>query len=213
MADEIPEGHVAISKTEHDATQGELRILKKEKADREDADTAAAADAKQAKQVAAGQFDEALGAEQLKTEAVQLELNALKGESTLRDEVAKAGYTGEKAVALADLVDLDGVTPGDEAAVAAAVTATREKYPAMFKLDEGGEESGDTVVTPGTQRRPSAPSAPSPQNTVGAGIMTREEYSSTPQRVRLTKEFQARAAASQHTWPDVVVASETFERG
>ncbi len=208
----LPEGHVAVSASEHNKLQAENRRLKKADADRtaaaEEAETTRLQDAAKA----AGDFDEALRLERERTAKADARANALAINDNLRDAIMSAGYAGEQAAALKGLVNINAITldangapaPG---AVEAAVEAITTQYPAMFAKEAAPvTPAGEATAVP-EARRAVAPATPVGDGNAQGGYISQEEYVNTPSAVRLTPEFQKRVEDSKHRWPATVPAN------
>lgn len=213
---------VTITRAEHARLQHDARKARKE-AERLKAATEDAERKRQQDELSAqGKHQEAVQlAEQARAKAEAKAAQAAVRAAVMEEVVAR-GFTGGRAKALRKMVDLGTVqvTDGDplEASVKLAVDAAMAEAPELFGVadeDGGGEEPSTTSTAPAPKakpRRPTSPSTPVPSGPPFDGFLSQEEYTRTPQVIRLAKEFQARAKKSAPFWPEKVPVS-TFQQG
>lgn len=211
-APQVPEGMVMVRQSEHDAVQGDLRRTRKENATLKQADTERQRKETQDAAVAAGRFDEALGAE--RSARTTAESRASKAElgDAITDVLLSRSYTGEQASAIKQLVNRDAVeldSNGEPvpASVAVAVDSVVARFPNLFDTTAPPPPPPDV---PGrTPRRPGpATPAPDAQDGKPEGFISQEEYAATPQAVRFTEAFQARVKLSEPFWPKFIRQSD-----
>ncbi len=210
----LPEGHIAVSQSEFDGNQAELRRLRKKDHDRSQADTDAESRRLQEAQVVAGNTDAAIQTADARAEAAEARAANAEISVQLSDIIAAKGYSGEKGTALKGLVDVAAIPRGGDGlpeagGLDAAVDSVTTRYSSLFKKDTTASEEDSN---PSTTRKAVAPATPLDDGVQSGDYMTPEEYTETPLAVRLTTEFQGRARRSEHKWPKVVKAS-TFAQG
>ncbi len=208
-APSVPAGYTQVSEAEQNRINAELRVLRKEKADRE----AAEAEAERVAAEARGQYDQALAAEKARAAAAEARATELAVDGALRNAVMAEGLAGDQAAALLALVPKSQVTVtdgvADPAAASAAVKAARAAYPSLFAAPAPATETPAPAAPPTVPGATPPATPPAPPG--GGAEMTMEEYLSAPQKVRLSKDFQERFEKARERnpklFPDSVPAS------
>lgn len=212
------QGTVELTQAEHNALQARLRKYEKAERERQEQERKQQEEALKA----AGRWDEMVGKERAERERLEQELRRRDATDAVAAAATAAGYNPEQVNAIrrmvsADSIEVDAAGKPNQVQVERAVEGVTKQFPNLFRAQSQSAESVEQSQAvpaqqpqapaqpqqPEPQKRPAGPPAspPAPSN-LPAGYISPEEYSNTPANIRLSKEFQARVAASEPYWKE-----------
>jgi hypothetical protein len=205
-----PEGggdNVTLSKKEHDAAFGELRLLKEEKRKREEREADEEREAAQKKAKDEGDYEAAVELERDEKKAAQSKAQKIGVKLALSEAAEERGWSVAQRKLARKLIDVEKLDFDDEGeptvdSMKTVLDAVAEEYPDAFTVAE--PEPGDGEIEPGKKKARKAPATPPKGQKPFEGYVSPDEYMATPREVRLTPEFQGRVELSRAHWPDSV---------
>lgn len=201
---------VSLSKEEHDAQNAELRILRKEKRDRETAKADAAREKAQKAAAEAGDYEKGIELERAEKIAAQDRARRAELKLALSEAGEAREWTATQRKLATKLIDFDSLEFSDAGeplpeSLSDTLDAIAVEYPEAFGAVKAGDPKDPADPEPKRTARKTPGTLPKDQRGAPVeGYITPEEYADTPPAIRHSEAFQKRVAISRDHWPTKV---------